>query len=376
MFSRRLFPFFSFPLSSCTGLSIRSLFTRVGLRSMYSTSRTLLMTGMHSVFLFQRRVSNSLESVQNHGSEQPEGVTCVTDVETARRVVKKLMQVPNTVYHALDTEVINLDLSVDSPVGHGKCICFSIFCGPTFDFGNGPRIWVDTNDEHKAKDIWEAFRPYLESKNIKKVWHNYGFDRHIFNNEGIDVSGFGGDTMHMARLWNSARFSGYSLETLSSELLSKPKRSMKELFGRHVTLKNGTEGKKIELPPLEILQTDPITRNGWIGYSTYDAEATWLLHAALTKFLKKMSWNQEKNMFDFYITYWVPFGDLLTGIAFFVFIFKLEMERNGFHVNANHIETIAELAVVERDKSEAEFLKWVAKVRPESVKMNVSRFVS
>jgi len=29
-------------------------------------------------------------------------------------------------------------------VGHGKVICFSIYCGPEFDFGNGPKVWVDT----------------------------------------------------------------------------------------------------------------------------------------------------------------------------------------------------------------------------------------
>lgn len=33
---------------------------------------------------------------------------------------------------------------------------------------------------------------------------------------GIDCKGFGGDTMHMARLWNSSRKGkGYSLESLS-----------------------------------------------------------------------------------------------------------------------------------------------------------------
>ena len=37
------------------------------------------------------------------------------------------------------------------------------------------------------------------------MWHNYSFDRAVLWNHEIDVRGFGGDTMHMARLWDSNR---------------------------------------------------------------------------------------------------------------------------------------------------------------------------
>jgi hypothetical protein len=138
-------------------------------------------------------------------------------------------------FHACDTEVIDIDLSEQyvrrasvlfalplcagltavrsgclpsacvrvrrSPVGNGRIICASIFAGPDLDFGNGPRIWIDNLDG--AAGTLELFRPYFEDASIRKVWHNYGFDRHVFWNHTIDVKGFGGDTMHMARLWNS-----------------------------------------------------------------------------------------------------------------------------------------------------------------------------
>ncbi len=57
---------------------------------------------------------------------------------------------------------------------------------------------------------------------------DFRFDRHMMNNHGIELYGFAGDTMHMARLWNSSRRS-YSLETLSEELLvdTQPKVGMK-----------------------------------------------------------------------------------------------------------------------------------------------------
>lgn len=52
-----------------------------------------------------------------------------------------------------------------------------------------------------------------------QVWHNYSFDRHVMERTGVRMAGFAGDTMHMARLWDSSRMGrgGYSLEALSSE---------------------------------------------------------------------------------------------------------------------------------------------------------------
>lgn len=60
------------------------------------------------------------------------------------------------------------------------------------------------------------FKDYLEDPRYLKVFHNYGFDRHIFYNHGIDVKGFGGDTMHMARLQDPSKIpSQYALSSLS-----------------------------------------------------------------------------------------------------------------------------------------------------------------
>lgn len=113
----------------------------------------------------------------------------------------------------------------------------------------------------------------------------------MFGNHGIDVRGFGGDTMHMARLWSAARIRGYSLEALSKDLTSCSKVThhrlaschwvlllccadlvliecfflsppvwvansdelqipMKQRFGRNRLRKDGTPGKIVELPPI------------------------------------------------------------------------------------------------------------------------------
>ena len=53
-------------------------------------------------------------------------------------------------------------------------------------------LWIDNLDD--ATGILDEFKDWLEDETVMKVWHNYGFDRHVLWNEGIDVKGFGGDT--------------------------------------------------------------------------------------------------------------------------------------------------------------------------------------
>ena len=66
------------------------------------------------------------------------------------------------------------------------------------------------------KELFAIFKQFFEDGSIKKVWHNYSFDRHVLRNHGIDCQGFAADTMHMARLWDSSRQGkGYSLESLT-----------------------------------------------------------------------------------------------------------------------------------------------------------------
>lgn len=159
-------------------------------------------------------------------------VTIVQDRDTALRVLAQLRALGPDHIHACDTEVADIDLKKVGPVGNGHVTCLSIFSGPSHDFGNGPRIWIDNLDS--AGGTLEYFREFLEDPETKKVWHNYSFDRHvIYNHDRMDVRGLGGDTMHMARLWNTARFQqgGYSLASLSADCLQQAKKPMKELFG-------------------------------------------------------------------------------------------------------------------------------------------------
>lgn len=149
---------------------------------------------------------------------------------------------------------------------------------------NQSQLWVDI-DGPSGPAILSVFRPFFEEARYCKVWHNYGFDRHVLENAGLRLGGFAGDTMHMARLLDAGRKGkGYSLEALTSDrdvmMNTKPKAkvSMKELFARPVPRKDGSDGKTKVLPPMEVIQNDPGSRPLWIKYAAGDALSTWQLY--------------------------------------------------------------------------------------------------
>jgi hypothetical protein len=290
-----------------------------------------------------------------------EGVTLVRTREEAERVLKILQDCDESVLHACDTEVMAIDLKEVGPVGNGYVTCLSIYSGPDIDYGNGPSLWIDNLDH--ACGILQLFRPWLENERFKKVWHNYGFDRHVLWNEGINVQGFGGDTMHMARLQDTSRVSsgGYSLEALTDALIGRRKQPMKELFGVKRKRKDGTDGLMVDIPAVEVLQRHPMHRQSWIKYSCYDAEGTWLLREELQKRLEKMSWCRGKNLYDYYQMHMRPFGEVLT-----------DMERRGIRVDArDYLAGVEVQARADRAGHLEKFRRWAAlKIGPDGLALN------
>lgn len=68
-------------------------------------------------------------------------------------------------------QVANIDVKQETPVGHGKVTCFSIYPGSKgaeADFGNGKTcIWVDVLDG--GPDVLVEFAPFFEDSSIRKV---------------------------------------------------------------------------------------------------------------------------------------------------------------------------------------------------------------
>lgn len=143
-------------------------------------------------------------------------------------MVEILRRYPERV-HAWDTETIGINAKEESPVGNGICLCASAFIGPDVDFGNGPRLFIDNHAD--SEGVLLEFKDYLEDEEYLKCWHNYGYDRHILFNHGIDCRGFGGDTMQMARLQDPSRMPGqYALAALSDLLNAEIEESKQEII--------------------------------------------------------------------------------------------------------------------------------------------------
>lgn len=295
----------------------------------------------------------------------PKSKTAVTICRTkqdAQKILRILYAHPDA-HWACDTEVADIDVKNQSPVGNGKVICASIYGGENIDFGTGSTLWIENYGE--ADNILLEFKNWFEDSKYLKVWHNYGFDRHVMMNEGINCQGFGGDTMHMARLWDTSRDKatsggdGYSLASLTETFFHDDDRfiktSMKEIFGVPKLKKDGTVSKVKSLPDLKEVQVSPEHRDAWIEYSARDALATWWLRFELQNQLSNMPWivdgKNMGNMYNFYLKYWLPFGELLT-----------DMERNGIKVDTKgHLQQAELRAREEKIRLENMFLDWACK---------------
>eukprot|EP00927_Polykrikos_kofoidii_P024115 TRINITY_DN2199_c0_g1_i2.p1 TRINITY_DN2199_c0_g1~~TRINITY_DN2199_c0_g1_i2.p1 ORF type:complete len:1037 (+),score=143.03 TRINITY_DN2199_c0_g1_i2:53-3112(+) len=173
----------------------------VGVLTAPPTPATTQATGLASA----QELTSTVDSVSFRSTAQINGMTVVTDEQSARRAIEELQRLVDRV-HAWDVECIGLDRQRDamsSPVSSGRVICATCFCGDDADFGNGPRLFVD-NDGPAAGILYNYFREYFEDARYQKIFHNFSFDAHLLRRHCITVKGFHADTLHMARLYDTA----------------------------------------------------------------------------------------------------------------------------------------------------------------------------
>lgn len=301
-------------------------------------------------------------------------VLIVRDRATAADVVDSLISLPEGQIVAWDTETTHINFSQQSPVGNGRVICATAYAGHPRLSNSPSKFFIDCLDDDgdSRAEVLQVFKGYFENERCKKVWHNYAFDRHMLGNHGINVRGFGGDTMHMARLVDSAMKS-YSLEALSRDLLQEKhgKASILDRFGKKEKLKDGNEGKKLVLPETAFLQCSRETRGEWIEYATNDAQLTHILFQDLKARLTDMDlgtadrphalYGDFGNMYELYETLMIPFGEMLT-----------DMERIGFRVDVEWLRKAAEQAEGDRLELEDRFREWAAKYSSDARFMNLN----
>lgn len=297
-------------------------------------------------------------------------VTVVRTPQDAARVLEILTSEDlRHEFHAWDTETTGIDPKNESPVGRGQVICATAFCGSDIDFGNGPKLFVDNLDD--AQGTLDCFKGYFANEKFKKVWHNYSFDRHVLWNHGIAIKGFGGDTMHMARLLDTSRIS-YSLKALCECYLgeSSGKSDMKESFGKPRILKSGEKSKKeIVVPKTLSLHRSNETAADWIKYATMDAKLTFDLREKLHRRLEQRAVNGTnapggakcKNLYELYYTFFLEYGELLA-----------DMEHHGMCIDISRLKRAQALAEADREVLEKKFRDWACTFSKEAKYMNVN----
>lgn len=396
--------------SNCTRANTRSL-AHAATRSAAPTSRYHIEISLSEGTWALARVPDAISAVNDSKQRSiatgaltlaqqcidiaPTDTVVVSSIGGARSIAAQLQQqqqqlkkpANDRLVHAIDTEVAHLDVHSETPIHHGELYCMSVYCGPNarFTIGDtcGNRVWIDLNKPPETKAaMLEALRPYLQNENVPKVWHNYGFDRHVFENYGISPAGFAADTMHMARLENPSRKKGYKLDQLTSELVqfadnSKPVSNSMSSFQKPKLKKDGTESAVKYMPSVDELQNGE-DREQWINYSTYDALLTWHLFDKLDEQLRsaqprpcehlrrnglwKNSGNQmSMNMWQFYKAYWAPFGNMLT-----------EMEKTGVYVDKQQLRVAEEHAKEDKRREQDRFRQWATMYVPGAEYMNVN----
>ena len=135
-----------------------------------------------------------------------------------------------------------------------------------------------------CEGVLAEFREYFAAPGLRKIYHNYSFDKAILSRAlwratGAEpaervLRGFHADTMHMSRLQDAGRLH-HSLAHLTSELLEEryQKTPMKEKFSRPFVKKDGTLSKRLVMPSTVELQEEH--KEAWVEYCTGDTVATW-----------------------------------------------------------------------------------------------------
>jgi len=363
----------SLGLKSASSLRVDDVFKRISpvIQASVACSAGTFHLNFRNFSAISHKVSAAV-SASNPSSKFSDRITIVDTPAKAKKALKVLKAHPDAVW-ACDTEVADIDVKQVGPVGNGYVTCVSLFGGPDIDFGDGrgTALWIDNMGS--AAGVLDLFKPWFEDQKYKKSWHNYGFDRHVMGNMGINCGGFSADTFHMARLWDSSRDKasgggeGYGLAALSTELVHDArlaKVSMKDIFGKSKAKKDGSDGKLKEMPSVRELQENPEHRDKWIEYSAKDAIATWWVRHELEVKLRRQDWivdgKKLGNMYEFYDRYLKDFGELLT-----------EMEKNGILVDTDvHLHQAEMRAREDRDSNEKRFMEWAAQYCPDAKYMN------
>lgn len=108
------------------------------------------------------------EAVAAALAARDEAVLLVSDLAEAERVAELALTSHRARVFACDTEVMEIDVKKESPVGHGVMTCFTFYAGPDVDWGGGnSSVFVDLLGG--GQELLAPFKSFFEDPTIKKV---------------------------------------------------------------------------------------------------------------------------------------------------------------------------------------------------------------
>lgn len=136
----------------------------------------------------------------------------VASLDDARRLARELEAYSlGTGYPAgVDTETTGCNPKAESPVGRARVWCATV-------------AWGAPGQEPQAAFILrrylEPLIPWLEDPDAGKVGNLiYGYDRHAFKNEGIELRGIEGDVKYMAKLLDPSQLQDCGLKAMGEAI--------------------------------------------------------------------------------------------------------------------------------------------------------------
>lgn len=283
--------------------------------------------------------------------------------------------------YGLDCETVGVDPTTESPVGKGKIVCWSLaWVDP--ELGSHPERGTPVA---RSAFLWASALPMFANwlASAAVVGHNvFSFDRHMFANDGISLSGVHADTLRMAKLldadskdnslksWMRRAFD-YGVgeyEDLFSRTKSGPvadsgpcKHTWRKLDGARVPCLVGGVSQRIykgrELIPLDTIASDyPERLSTLYDYAALDAKGALELYFLLRRRLEQTPWRglgagqPWGNLWQFYERFWNPSLYVLNGI-----------ERNGIQYDASLAATGKAEAQIAADKAAQKAYEWIGR---------------
>jgi len=168
---------------------------------------------------------------------------------------------------------------------------------------NGP----NSERQLSQKEVIEALRPFLESRQHGKVGQNAKYEWVLLKRHGVQLRGIAYDTMVASYLLDPGRHS-HSLDRIAAEHLGEKMISYTDVTGK---------GKgQIGFSEVDVLQA--------ADYACEDAETTWRLVPVLKRKL------EEADLEDLYEYLELPLVDILAG-----------MEYHGILADADRLESLS-----------------------------------